>query len=392
MSKSPRDGIAITQWSPTHTGTREYFFLITPRKQGSFSRQLDCLFDQYYTALAASKLELFTGITATLFLSDAANQDDFVREHRAFRRMIDAGVATTLVQQPPAGVQLSMLAYHMAPAETMRREQFDVTGVKPGAMGLGVRSGPYEFIYLKNLLAAQGADAAAQTEQLLGVPGAGAQSRGVALHDVVRTWLYVNDVDRHYRDVSSGRNRVFQRYGISADTGFPASTGIEGRSRDHEDLVELDVLAIKGLQPGQSRRMEAPTHMNSTVEYGVTFERGRQVVFGDRRHLYVSGTASISNTGEVLYPGDVARQTERAVENVGALLAASGAGLRDMRYLLVYLRNASDATIIERVLQQGQLKDTPRVILRAPVCRPKWLVEIEGIAIDGRGETPYASF
>lgn len=392
MSKSPRDGIAINQWSPVITGTKEFFLMITPRKPGPFSRQLDCLFDQYYTALAALKLEPFSGITATIFVSDAANQDGPIREHKAFRRLVDAGVAITIIQQPPAGVQLSMLAYHVARPLPSNRQHLAVAGVKSTGMGLSVRSGPYEFVYLKNLVAENGGDATLQTEQLMGVPGAGAQTGGVKLDEVVRTWLYVNDVDTHYRGVSTGRNRVFDRYGISAATGFPASTGIEGRSSDHSDLVELDVLAIRGLRPGQSRRMEALTHMNSTLEYGVTFERGRQVVFGDRRHLYVSGTASISNKGEVMFSGDVARQTERAIENVAALLEQSGARLTDLRYAVVYLRNASDAALIEKVLQTSPLKDTPRVVVRAPVCRPKWLVEIEGVAIDNNGEPGYAPF
>ena len=33
--------------------------------------------------------------------------------------------------------------------------------------------------------------------------------------------------------------------------------------------------------------------VNRTYEYGVTFERGTAVTYGDRRHVFIAGTASI---------------------------------------------------------------------------------------------------
>jgi enamine deaminase RidA (YjgF/YER057c/UK114 family) len=138
--------------------------------------------------------------------------------------------------------------------------------------------------------------------------------------------------------------------------------------------------------------MEAAGFMNPTVEYGVTFERGREVVFGDRRHLYVSGTASIDDKGQILHGGDVRRQTARAIENVAALLGQAGAEPRDMRHLIVYLRDMADAEVAENVIAASGLAEIPRIIVRAPVCRPGWLIEMEGIAIDGKGDPRYAAF
>ena len=241
-------------------------------------------------------------------------------------------------------------------------------------------------------MAAGGGDAGDQIAALLGVPGCGAQSHDLTLSEVIRTWLYISDLDSNYQAVSAVRNRIFAQYGITNDEGFPASTGIEGRSAEAGDLILLDVLAIRGLQPGQSRRMEAREHMNPTVEYGVTFERGREIVFGDRRHLYISGTASINRKGEIVHPGDITRQTERALENIEALLANSGARLADMRYVLVYLRDAADGAAVVAVLEASPLATIPRILLHAPVCRPGWLVELEGIAIDGKGDHRFAPF
>ncbi len=388
--------ITVSTWSATASGARgaeETFIVVWPQGQGTFASQVARTFDLYETERQRLGLEAASAVTVTLFLSDAANQEDELRMHGAFARLVAAGPVVTVVQQPPVGAKLGLLAYHVRrPQGGETRTGFAVPGVKSKAMALEIGSGPYRFKYLGNLLSAKGGDAAEQTDALLGVPGAAAQSGGIALGEIIRTWLYVANIDVNYGPVSSARNRIFDRYGITQDGGFPASTGIDGRSADRGDVVLLNLLAIKGLETGQNRRMEAPTHMNATVDYGVTFERGREVVFGDRRHLYVSGTASISNQGEILHLGDVVRQTRRATENVAALLAGSGALLADLRYVIVYLRDSTDAGAVEAVLAEGPLAAVPRIIVYAPVCRPGWLVEMEGVAIDGKGDPRFAPF
>jgi enamine deaminase RidA (YjgF/YER057c/UK114 family) len=388
--------ITVSAWPPAASGapgTEEYFIVVRPPGREPFASQVARTFELYETERQRLGLDGATAVTVTVFLSDAANQEDELRMHGAFARLVAFETAVTVIQQPPSGAKVGLLAYHVRrPEGTETRTKFAVPGVKSKAMGLEIAAGPYRTRYLKNLLSAKGGDAGAQTDALLGVPGMAAQSGGVTLGEVVRTWLYVANIDVNYAPVSSARNRIFDRYGITREIGFPASTGIDGRSADRGDLLLLDVLAITGLEQGQNRRMEAPSHMNATVEYGVTFERGREVVFGDRRHLYVSGTASISNQGEILHPGDVARQTRRATENIAALLAGSGAEPADLRYLIVYLRDAADAETVEAVLAAGPMASVPRIIVHAPVCRPGWLMEMEGVAIDGKGDPRFAPF
>ena len=86
------------------------------------------------------------------------------------------------------------------------------------------------------------------------------------------------------------------------------------------------------------------------------------------------------------------RQTGRATENVAALLAGSGAEPGDLCYLIVYLRDSMDAGAVEAVLAAGPLAGVPRILVHAPVCRPGWLVEMEGVAIDGKGDPRFARF
>ena len=84
--------------------------------------------------------------------------------------------------------------------------------------------------------------------------------------------------------------------------------------------------------------------------------------------------------GNILHPGNVHRQLDRAIENVDALLAQSGATRDDMRAAIVYVRNPGDCAALWPEMRE-RYGDVPIEIVVAPVCRPGWLVEIEGMAV-----------
>ena len=52
-----------------------------------------------------------------------------------------------------------------------------------------------------------------------------------------------------------------------------------------------------------------------------------------------------------------------------------------MAYVIAYVRNAHDRQRVERVLGEELGKHTPLVFTEAAVCRPAWLMELEGLAI-----------
>jgi enamine deaminase RidA (YjgF/YER057c/UK114 family) len=81
-----------------------------------------------------------------------------------------------------------------------------------------------------------------------------------------------------------------------------------------------------------------------------------------------------------VHPGDVRRQLDRTLANVDALLRSGGARIEDMTHFLVYLRDPSDYQIAQSYLDE-RFPQIPRLLLRGAVCRPEWLIEVEGIAI-----------
>ncbi|MBR6324851.1 MAG: hypothetical protein IKR62_07650, partial [Victivallales bacterium] len=122
------------------------------------------------------------------------------------------------------------------------------------------------------------------------------------------------------------------------------------------------------------------------------FERATRLMFGDRSRYYVSGTASIDKNGQIVHPGDVGRQAERMMENVNALLSNYDASLADLQLAVVYLRDPADAAIVEEILAKRLPADLPRIMVNGAVCRPGWLVEMEGVAVNGKGDATFAPF
>ena len=168
-------------------------------------------------------------------------------------------------------------------------------------------------------------------------------------------------------------------------------TGIGGLPADTRALVQMGTYALTGFEPSQQRYLYAPTHLNPTYEYGVTFERGTVMEYGDRAHVFLSGTASINNKGEVVHVGNIVKQTERMWENVGVLLEEGGASFDDVMQIIVYLRDVCDYPTVKEMFAR-RFPDTPKVITLAPVCRPTWLIEMECIAVKKRCNEKYRDF
>lgn len=228
---------------------------------------------------------------------------------------------------------------------------------------------------------AAGADSYAQTEVILRRYIDFLEARGMNLpENCIRTWFFVHDIDNNYAGLVRSRREIFETQGLTPQTHYIASTGINGSPLDPAALVQLDAYAVEGLPAGAQRYLYAPTHLSPTSLYGVTFERGVRVDYSGKAHSIISGTASIDNRGEVLHVGDVCRQAERMIENVGKLLEESGAGFGDLAMAIVYLRNAEDYALLADRLAQ-LLGPTPYVVVLAPVCRPTWLIELECIAV-----------
>jgi enamine deaminase RidA (YjgF/YER057c/UK114 family) len=74
-----------------------------------------------------------------------------------------------------------------------------------------------------------------------------------------------------------------------------------------------------------------------------------------------------------------------------ALLHNAGAELSDLMHCVVYLRDHGDYEPVRAGLQE-RLGDVPMIMAVAPVCRPGWLVEVEGTALIDVSRPEFAAF
>lgn len=368
--------VRIAEFKP-ETGSGECCLTISLDKcaGSSFVKQCEALMDAYARVL--SELGDMTPVFERYLVSDAANQADFLRGFIGTRNC-----AVSIVEQPPLdGTKVALLAYI--------QENADVKSTGNGSCI--VPRGCYGHLWNCGMTAV-GQDSRLQTKELLinYNEQLGEMSCSLA-GNCVRTWFFVQNIDVNYAGVVSARNEVFCSQGLTSDTHFIASTGIGGRTASKSVYVSMDAYSIIGLKPGQVSYLYAPSHLNRTCEYGVSFERGAVVRYGDRSHIIISGTASIDNRGNVVCPGDVLKQTERMLENVDALLEEGGGSFDDVLYSIVYLRDIADYGAVAEMLGK-RFPDMPMQIVYAPVCRPGWLIEMECLAVVGKGHPDYDGF
>lgn len=358
----------VSTCKPTN-GIAEHSIMLHSTRYGeSFKEQLDGI-NQAALAMEDSIWNNHAKpVMKRYFISDASNQTATVEE------MLSefSPCAVSIVQQPPFdGSKVALWVY-----------------LQEG-IPVPQRNGNGTYSYKRNDLThywtayrhTSGGNAEQQTRSLLeGYEEDLTSHKCNIVDNCVRTWFFVRDVDTNYAGVVRGRRDNFDQVGLTQDTHYIASTGIQGAHADGTVKVLLDAYAVKGLKKGQMSYLYAPTHLNPTYEYGVTFERGVCMEYGDRRQLYISGTASIDNKGNVLHVGDIEKQTLRMWENVATLLDEREHTMNDIAQMIVYLRDVADYPLVKKMFDE-QFPQTPKVIVLAPVCRPTWLIEMECISI-----------
>jgi len=97
--------------------------------------------------------------------------------------------------------------------------------------------------------------------------------------------------------------------------------------------------------------------------------------------VFVSGQAAVdSQTGQVV-GSTIEEQTERALENVKAIVAAAGASLEDVVRVTVYLAEINNFSRMNEVYKRYFSREPPaRTTVEARLARAELLVEIDAVA------------
>jgi enamine deaminase RidA (YjgF/YER057c/UK114 family) len=228
---------------------------------------------------------------------------------------------------------------------------------------------------------------------------------GVRLDQVLRTWLYLGDIVdddgpiQRYKELNRARADLYQHIPFLADrlpegyTGpaFPASTGIgtAGRSMSLSALAVVsnddNVVAVPLENPRQTAAYSYSAAYSPTSP---KFSRGLALCHGEDATLFISGTASITNS-ETRHDEDIVAQTHETLDNISALISEDnlsrhglpgrGTTLEGLGVVRVYIKRPRVWSLVRAVCEQ-RLGAVPASYVVADVCRPDLLVEIEGIA------------
>jgi 2-iminobutanoate/2-iminopropanoate deaminase len=143
----------------------------------------------------------------------------------------------------------------------------------------------------------------------------------------------------------------------------------------------------KGRRVVSKRAMSAAEVLNEAPAYGSAFSRGLRVDLpGGVTQLLISGTASVGDNGDTLYPGDFRAQLWRTYHNITKLLQSEAADWHDIVRTTCYLRDierdyAEFNSVRNEFFRALGLDPFPAsTAIQARICRSDLLVEIEAIA------------
>ena len=344
------------------------YIILSPEAKGSFNDRLNFLYLKLRNILDTEKLENRTLQYCKVFLSDSQNQIKEFEDSLLYQEFLKGTKLTIVEQTPLNGSKASLLIKTTDDTTPILFHSLRLT--EEEAKG----KNSYEqtrLLFNKYLKTIEGTDMTME-------------------RNLVRTWIYVTNIDVNYQGVVEARNDIFDKEGLTADTHYIASTGIGGATPVRHAAVAIDFLTVPNIKEEDKKYLQALEHLNPTHEYGVAFERGTRLTLPThtlhpegsqqfKQQYFISGTASINKHGDVVYEGDIVRQTGRLLENIGALLKDGDATMNDIRYFIIYLRDITDYHTVEILMNQFY-PQIPHIIVEAKVCRPGWLIEMECIA------------
>lgn len=368
--------IQLTTFAPEGKTAEWHAMLHVAAAGENFTQQYDKLCQAEAQLLSDEAMQGAKVVMKRYFLSDIANQQHLMKQTEE--------CAISCIQQPPLdGSKVALWLYMQRGSEVIHSADRLHSTI--------VRSNGCEHIWTTGMNSEEG-DSFQQTKTLLEDYEDLLSEHQTTLEDnCIRTWFFVRDVDTQYHGLVVARRENFDQHGLTAQTHYISSTGIGGNPSAQKALIQLDSYTIRGFQPEQQRYLYAPTHLNRTSDYGVTFERGTLMQYGDRNHAFISGTASIDMKGDVVHVGDIEKQTLRMWENVEKLLEEADMTMNNTAQAIVYLRDHADYEVVSRMFRD-RYPHLPTVFTLAPVCRPAWLIEMECIAIKAVANSSFGDF
>lgn len=198
---------------------------------------------------------------------------------------------------------------------------------------------------------------------------------GFALGNLVRTWLFIEDILDWYGAFNQVRTKVFRDKNLFSKL-IPASTGIGAKNRHGAALV-AGAWAMQPMDDSSFTISEVGSPLQcSARKYGSCFSRAVEIRGAGLSRLLVSGTASIDPAGRSAREGDLAGQIQLTMEVVEAILRSRRMRWTDVSRATAYLKHCAAAPVFADWCNEHEVR-LPAIEVQSHLCRDELLFEIE---------------
>ncbi len=263
------------------------------------------------------------------------------------------------------------------------------------SVGTQVESDAGRYLYLHgfNDLPFAGDDSYSAFKVLFGEIADYLKDHGYHPGDIVRTWIYIQDIIKNYECLNKARREFFECYDIdysSSSPVLPASTGIEGRS-DFASGLSIDLVCIDKsrrhprIERVYNRYQNEPE--GEQYPHRPTFSRGMLIDDGEHKVVHLSGTASIDAQGKTVHLDDPKGQIRKTLANVReGILSQYNLGFSDLCLSTCFFKNEEYYRHFMEIGNETEgLLDACRTFVIGNVCRNDLLFEIDGVALGKPG-------
>jgi enamine deaminase RidA (YjgF/YER057c/UK114 family) len=236
------------------------------------------------------------------------------------------------------------------------------------------------YCYLGDLSSGnQDADRTEQAEQTFDMMEAAIKLGGMDFSNIVRTWLYLDELLQWYGPFNEVRDGFFRRRGVF-DALVPASTGISGANPRGAAVIAA-AMGVEALNDSvQTAPLPSPLQCPA-LKYGSSFSRAIELSQAHCKRVIVSGTASIEPGGDTMYLDDAPRQIDLTMRVVLAILESRGASWSDVTRAIAYFQSERYHQDYVNYCNDNGIPDMPAIITENDICRDDLLFEIEVDAI-----------
>lgn len=205
------------------------------------------------------------------------------------------------------------------------------------------------------------------------------RSAGMNLSDLLRTWLYLDELLSWYGSFNEVRTDFLRNRDMFGRL-VPASTGISG-ANPFGAAVMAGALGVRAKSDAFGATAVASPLQCPALEYGSSFSRAVEFGTPNLRYLTVSGTASIEPGGETAHLDDIDGQIDLTMRVVQAILESREMAWDNAVRVIAYVKQAGYAPALERYCAARGLSDLPMIVTENHICRDDLLFEIEADAV-----------